>query len=70
MHVAQLQAVLHEIDGNQFQDGGHGGHIENRNITIFEWNLPPTLPQDAHSKLIRSCKPFSVKATEANLKMV
>jgi hypothetical protein len=29
------QAVLLEIDGNQFQDGGRGGHIENRNMPIF-----------------------------------
>jgi hypothetical protein len=29
-----VQAVLQEIDGNQFQDGGRGGHIENRNTPI------------------------------------
>jgi hypothetical protein len=35
------QGVLLEIEGNQFQDGGH---IENRNTPIFERNLPLLTP--------------------------
>ena len=41
------QGVLLEIDGNQFKDGCHGGHIENRSAPIFERNLlysTPTYP--------------------------
>jgi hypothetical protein len=37
------QAVLLELDGNQFQDG-----IENRNMPVFERNLP----QHTQSKFI------------------
>jgi hypothetical protein len=64
------QAVLLEIDGNQFQDGGHGGNIENQNTPIFERNRPPSHSQHAQSKLIRFDKPFSLKSTETNFKMV
>jgi hypothetical protein len=35
-----MQDVHREIEGNQFQDGGRGGHIENRKTPIFERNLP------------------------------
>jgi hypothetical protein len=32
------------IDGNQFQDGGRGGQIENQNTQIFERNLLQLTP--------------------------
>jgi hypothetical protein len=45
-----VQAVLREIDGNQFQDGGRGGHIENGNTPIFERNLPIALNTYTHNR--------------------
>jgi hypothetical protein len=47
-----VQAVLREIDGSQFQDGGRGGHIENRNTPIFERNLPILTPYTHTNTLI------------------
>jgi hypothetical protein len=41
-----VQAVLREIDGNQFQDAGH---IENRNMQIIKRNLPILSPQPEHA---------------------
>jgi hypothetical protein len=35
-----VQAVLREVDGNQFEDGGHGGHIDNCNTGH---GMPPNL---------------------------
>jgi hypothetical protein len=48
------QAVLLEIDGNQFQDGGRGGHIENRNMPIFERKLPLLTPNTHTQNLFDS----------------
>jgi hypothetical protein len=38
------QAVVHEIDGNQFQDGDCGSHIENQTTPISKRNLPLFTP--------------------------
>jgi hypothetical protein len=46
---SRVQAVPREIDGNQFQDGGRGGHIENRNTPISERNLS-LLTLNTHTK--------------------
>jgi hypothetical protein len=48
-----VPAVLREIHGNQFQDGGRGGHIENRNTAVFERNLPLTPNTHTKNLLIR-----------------
>jgi hypothetical protein len=53
------------IDGNQFQDGGSGGHIENRNTQIFKRNLPLLTP-NIHTLKIDSIRQAVLLEIEGN----